>query len=82
MLSSNGTNFYFYFFGFTQNKVKNALKDFNIEYELPDVKAWYDGYKFGNSDVYNPWSILKFFQFKKLIPYWIDTFDNYLINKC
>ena len=48
------------FFGFTQNEVENALKDFNIEYELPDVKAWYDGYKFGNSDVYNPWSILKF----------------------
>ena len=69
------------FFGFTQDEVKKALKDFNIEYELPDVKAWYDGYKFGNSDVYNPWSILKFLQFKKLIPYWIDTSDNYLINK-
>ena len=64
-----------------EDEVKKALKDFNIEYELPDVKAWYDGYKFGNSDVYNPWSILKFLQFKKLIPYWIDTSDNYLINK-
>ncbi len=69
------------FFGFTQNEVENALKDFNIEYELPDVKAWYDGYKFGNSDVYNPWSILNFLTDKKLIPYWIDTSDNYLINK-
>ena len=57
------------------------MKDFNIEYELPDVKAWYDGYKFGNSDVYNPWSILNFLTDKKLIPYWIDTSDNYLINK-
>ena len=74
-------DFYSDFFGFTQDEVKKALKDFNIEYELPDVKAWYDGYKFGNSDVYNPWSILKFLQFKKLIPYWIDTSDNYLINK-
>ena len=74
-------DFYSDFFGFTQGEVKKALKDFNIEYELPDVKAWYDGYKFGNSDVYNPWSILKFLQFKKLIPYWIDTSDNYLINK-
>ena len=74
-------DFYSDFFGFTQDEVKRALKDFNIEYELPDVKAWYDGYKFGNSDVYNPWSILKFLQFKKLIPYWIDTSDNYLINK-
>ena len=74
-------DFYSDFFGFIQDEVKKALKDFNIEYELPDVKAWYDGYKFGNSDVYNPWSILKFLQFKKLIPYWIDTSDNYLINK-
>ena len=69
------------FFGFTQNEVKKALKDFNIEYELPDVRSWYDGYKFGNSDVYNPWSILNFLTDKKLIPYWIDTSDNYLINK-
>mgnify|MGYP000874035433 FL=1 len=69
------------FFGFTQNEVENALKDFNIEYELPDVRSWYDGYKFGNSDVYNPWSILNFLTDKKLIPYWIDTSDNYLINK-
>ena len=69
------------FFGFTQSEVKKALKDFNIEYELPDVRSWYDGYKFGNSDVYNPWSILNFLTDKKLIPYWIDTSDNYLINK-
>ena len=69
------------FFGVTQSEVEKALKDFNIEYELPDVKSWYDGYKFGNSDVYNPWSILNFLTDKKLIPYWIDTSDNYLINK-
>ena len=69
------------FFGFTQSEFKKALKDFNIEYELPDVRSWYDGYKFGNSDVYNPWSILNFLTDKKLIPYWIDTSDNYLINK-
>ena len=69
------------FFGFTQSEVEKALKDFNIEYELPDVRSWYDGYKFGNSDIYNPWSILNFLTDKKLIPYWIDTSDNYLINK-
>ena len=74
-------DFYSDFFGFTQDEVKKALKDFNIEYELPDVRSWYDGYKFGNSDVYNPWSILNFLTDKKLIPYWIDTSDNYLINK-
>ena len=69
------------FFGFTQNEVENTLKYFNIENEIPEIKSWYDGYKFGNSNVYNPWSILKFLQLKKLIPYWIDTSDNFLINQ-
>ena len=53
------------FFGFTQEEVKKTLEDFNIEYELPEVKSWYDGYKFGNSEVYNPWSILNFLQCKE-----------------
>ena len=74
-------DFYSDFFGFTQNEVEEALKYFGIEYEISQVKTWYDGYKFGNSDVYNPWSILNFLTDKKLIPYWIDTSDNYLINK-
>ena len=68
------------FFGFTQEEVEKALKDFNIEYELPEVKAWYDGYRFGNSDVYNPWSILNFIQSEELRPYWIETSGNFLIN--
>ena len=68
------------FYGFTQEEVEKALKDFNIEYELPEVKAWYDGYRFGNSDVYNPWSILNFFQSEELRPYWIETSGNFLIN--
>ena len=74
-------NEYSEFFGFNQDEVEETLEYFDVKYELFDVKAWYDGYKFGDSDVYNPWSILKFLQFKKLIPYWIDTSDNYLINK-
>ena len=69
------------FFGFTQSEVENALKYFSIENEIPEVKSWYDGYKFGDSDVYNPWSILNFLTDKKLIPYWIDTSDNFLINQ-
>ena len=66
--------------GFTQEEVEKALKNFNIEYELPEVKAWYDGYRFGNSDVYNPWSILNFIQSEELRPYWIETSGNFLIN--
>ena len=74
-------DFYSNFFGFTQNEVENTLKYFNIENEIPEIKSWYDGYKFGNSNVYNPWSILNFLTDKKLIPYWIDTSDNFLINQ-
>ena len=68
------------FFGFTQNEVENALEDFNIEYELPDVKIWYDGYKFGNSEVCNPWSILNFLEDRELEAYWVGTSNNFLIN--
>ena len=68
------------FYGFTQEEVEKALKNFNIEYELPEVKAWYDGYRFGNSDIYNPWSILNFIQSEELRPYWIETSGNFLIN--
>ena len=69
------------FFGFTQEEVKKALEDFKIEYELPDIKSWYDGYKFGNSEVYNPWSILNFLQHKELEAYWVKTSSNFLIKE-
>ena len=57
------------------------MEDFNIEYELPEVKSWYDGYKFGNSEVYNPWSILNFLQRKELEAYWVKTSSNFLIKE-
>ena len=69
------------FFGFSQEEVKKALEDFNIEYELPEVKSWYDGYKFGNSEVYNPWSILNFLQHRELEAYWVKTSSNFLIKE-
>ena len=68
------------FFGFTENDVIEALKYFNIEYELPEVKSWYDGYRFGNSELYNPWSILNFLHSKELEPYWVGTSENFLIK--
>ena len=73
-------DFYSDFFGFTQNEVEETLKYFGIEYEISQVKTWYDGYKFGNSDIYNPWSILNFLSDRKIRPYWIDTSDNFLIK--
>lgn len=69
------------FFGFNGEEVEKALKDFDIEYKLSDVKLWYNGYKFGNFEVYNPWSILNFLKDGKLAPYWIDTSGNFLINQ-
>ena len=67
-------------YGLTEEEVKKALIDYNLEYEMGDVKDWYDGYRFGKSEVYNPWSILNFLQFKELRAYWVDTSGNDLIN--
>ncbi|WP_374123848.1 AAA family ATPase [Leptotrichia hongkongensis] len=74
-------NEYSEFFGFNQGEVEETLEYFDVKYELFDVKAWYDGYKFGDSDVYNPWSILKFLKSKKIGSHWIDTSGNFLINQ-
>ena len=69
------------FFGFTEKEVEKMLIDFNIEYNLPEVKSWYDGYKFGDTEVYNPWSILNFVQNRELEGYWIGTSGNFLIKE-
>ena len=69
------------FFGFTEKEVEKMLIDFSIEYNLPEVKSWYDGYKFGDTEVYNPWSILNFVQNRELEGYWIGTSGNFLIKE-
>ena len=74
-------NEYSEFFGFNQDEIEETLEYFDVKYELFDVKNWYDGYKFGDSDVYNPWSILKFLKSKKIGSHWIDTSGNFLINQ-
>ena len=67
-------------YGLTEEEVEKSLKDYGIEAEISKVKDWYDGYKFGDSEVYNPWSILNFLRFKELRAYWVDTSGNDLIN--
>ena len=67
-------------YGLTEEEVEKSLKDYGIEQEISNVKDWYDGYKFGDSEVYNPWSILNFLQYKELRAYWVDTSGNDLIN--
>ena len=67
-------------YGLTEEEVEKSLKDYGLEYEISKVKDWYDGYRFGNSEVYNPWSIINFLRFKELRAYWVDTSGNDLIN--
>ena len=67
-------------YGLTEEEVIKSLKDYEMECEISNVKDWYDGYKFGDSEVYNPWSILNFLRFKELRAYWVDTSGNDLIN--
>ena len=76
ILSNDYTDSY----GLTEEEVKESLKYYGIEAEISKVKDWYDGYRFGNSEVYNPWSILNFLRFKELDAYWVDTSGNDLIN--
>ena len=68
------------YFGIMENEVEDALKDFGLEYELEDVQKWYNGYLFGDSKVYNPWSIINFLKKGKLRPYWVNTSGNGLIQ--
>ena len=67
-------------YGLTEEEVVKSLKDYGIEQEISNVKDWYDGYRFGDSEVYNPWSILNFLWYKELRAYWVDTSGNDLIN--
>ena len=69
------------YFGLLENEVERALIEYKAEDKLEDVKSWYDGYKFGNMEVYNPWSILKYIKYKKLDAYWINTSGNALIKE-
>ncbi|WP_455045337.1 AAA family ATPase [Leptotrichia trevisanii] len=69
------------FFGLTENEVIKAVKYYELEYELEEVKRWYDGYQFGDSEIYNPWSIINFLSAGQLRPYWIGVSGNKLIDE-
>ena len=67
------------YFGLTQKEVEEALKYYEIDFEIDKVKKWYDGYKFAGIEIYNPWSITYYMKNKKIGPYWVNTSDNLLI---
>ena len=69
------------YYGMTEEEVLEGLKYYNLEYEINDVRDWYDGYQFGNIEVYNPWSIINFLDNGKLKPYWQGTAGNETINE-
>lgn len=69
-------------FGFTEDEVFAALDEQGLSGEKEKVKAWYDGFTFGERhDIYNPWSIINFLDEKKYKAYWALTSANGLVSK-
>lgn len=69
-------------FGFTEEEVASALKEFGLSDSLNKVKYWYDGFCFGSrKDIYNPWSITKYLDSGKFNTYWANTSSNSLAGK-
>ncbi len=69
-------------FGFTQEEVWDALREYGLYTEREAVKEWYDGFIFGNvKDIYNPWSIINYLDKKVFSPYWANTSSNRLAEK-
>ncbi|AYZ73947.1 9-O-acetyl-N-acetylneuraminate esterase [Fusobacterium necrophorum] len=67
------------YFGLTEQEVERALNDYGLDYKMEEVKEWYDGYRFGKTEIYNPWSILNYISHQKLEAYWVNTSNNFLI---
>ena len=73
-------------FGFTEAEVLQMMRDYGVESRFPTMKEWYDGYQFGDAEVYNPWSVIKFLYdllsdvnaFPR--PYWINTSSNDIVK--
>ena len=74
-------------FGFTDTEVRTLLSDYQMEDRFSEVKEWYDGYHFGNADVYCPWDVINFADRAKddrearPEAYWINTSGNELVKR-
>ena len=74
-------------FGFTESEVRDMMSYYEVSSRFSTMKEWYDGYIFGNTDVYNPWSVIRFLYdlsadinaFPR--PYWINTSSNDIIKE-
>ena len=73
------------YFGFNENEVKQLLEDYQLSSYMDEVKEWYDGYLFGNIEIYNPWSTLMYvvkkshFSSYKPTSFWANTSGNDLV---
>ena len=85
-ISSVYSNSYEEAFGFTQAETEQMLKDYGIADRIPEAKEWYDGYLFGDTEIYNPWSVIKYVKsiainhMKYPMPYWANTSSNAIIK--
>ena len=69
-------------FGFTGEEVAKMAVDLQQEDKLPEIKAWYDGYTFGGTEIYNPWSVIMYFDAGcKPAPYWVNTSGNGIVKQ-
>ena len=69
-------------FGFTGEEVAKMTVDLQQEDKLPEIKAWYDGYTFGGTEIYNPWSVIMYFDAGcKPAPYWVNTSGNGIVKQ-
>ena len=73
------------YFGFNENEVKQLLEDYQLSSYMNEVNEWYDGYLFGNTEIYNPWSTLMYVKNKiqdqsfKPVSFWANTSGNDLV---
>ena len=75
------------YFGFTQSEVESFAEFYSLSAEITEMKTWYDGYLFGRTEIYNPWSILNYVSSANsnetfaCQPYWINTSSNSIIHE-
>ena len=69
------------FFGFTSDEVKTMLSYYGVSEKEEELKDWYDGYLFGNEEIYNPWSVINYIS-RGCIPqaYWVNTGKNEILE--
>ena len=68
------------YFGLLESEVIEMLDYFNMKYKIEEVRSWYNGYLFGNEQVYNPWSIVNYLREKEIKSYWANVSGNTLLE--